>query len=308
MEDSAIMRSKPYFLIVLLTVLMVSGCSRQETIQTGSSLPADMQAGADEGEMGQKVLTFSFAELTNEGEKKMEVEGESADIFADFVQLFNIQTIIHGSKNDINITSKAGSFNRVTHEIKLVHEVVAVTDEGTIIETDSLDYDSTAQVGRTEDFTKITREDMVSTGVGAFVDYEAKSMQLKRQVRVEINNPDSPTGTPTVVTCDGLLEVFHEQNVAYFNENVVVVDERGILKGDRMEVYIDPQEKAISRIICMGRVNILQGGNQTFSEKAVYLAKEGRVVLTGSPRLTLYTDQLKESDAIIRDTGPSQEL
>ena len=59
---------------------------------------------------------------------------------------------------------------------------------------------------------------------------------------------------------------------------------------------------------CTRNVKIRQGQSSTLSERAVYLAKEGRVILTGAPQLVIYPDELEEADAIIGNKGSGQDL
>ena len=62
------------------------------------------------------------------------------------------------------------------------------------------------------------------------------------------------------------------------------------LKADRMEVYFSEDLKEIKDLICIGNVEILQGENRTFAQRAVYKSDQNKLVLTGRPKLILLTE------------------
>ena len=300
--------------MIVLTCLVLwagAGCAPKErAAEPFAPLPDGMKAQKknSEGGMDQKMLTFTFSEYTHDGKKKLEIEGESADIFASSINLSNIIATLHNTREAITITSDSGVFDRTTTNVQLVHNVIAESEDGSRVTTDSMNYDSESGIGTTDDFTKITRDDMISTGTGAVVYSKERRAQLNSNVRVQFASAGEPLRQPTVITCDGRLQIDYEKRIAIFHENVLVTDERGTVRGDLMEVFLEPEEKEIERIVCTGNVHIRQGPNQTFSDSAVYLAKEGRVILTGSPKLVLYPDELKGTDVFIRNKGTGQDL
>ncbi|MBI2870584.1 MAG: LPS export ABC transporter periplasmic protein LptC [Candidatus Omnitrophica bacterium] len=298
----------PLFIAILL--VLAQGCGPTHPHSAAPDLPEGMRASAQdkEGGMDQKMLTFTFSEYTNDGRKKMDIEGDSADIFSASVDLFNLIAHVYNSDQDITITSDTGTFDRATNHVELVSNVIARSQDGGMVQTNSMDYDSDSGVGTTEDQTWITQEGMISNGKGAVVHSKERRAELKRDVHVLFVNRDDEEKGLTTITCDGPLEVDSEARLAVFQNNVLVQDHRGTVASDRMEVTITREEQKIERIICTGNVNIRQGQSSTLSERAVYLAQEGRVVLTGAPRLVIYPDELEETDAIIRNQGSGQDL
>lgn len=91
----------------------------------------------------------------------------------------------------------------------------------------------------------------------------------------------------TIITCDGALEVDYDHSKAVFHDNVHVTDERGELFGDVMEVFFTPAHE-IEQVIVTGHVRIVRGEDTAYSERAVYVQKEGKVFLTGQPKLVLF--------------------
>jgi lipopolysaccharide assembly outer membrane protein LptD (OstA) len=88
--------------------------------------------------------------------------------------------------------------------------------------------------------------------------------------------------TPTVITCDGPLEIDYEDNIAHFADNVVAEDGRGTLVADYMDVYYNQTTQQVHKIIASGNVVIQsKEGNITYSDNAIYLADDGKVILGG---------------------------
>lgn len=101
----------------------------------------------------------------------------------------------------------------------------------------------------------------------------------------------SPAGTPgagrqpTVVTSVS-LDMDYEKNVATFIDNVHVADSSGELWADRVVVHFDPEKRVIRQLVATGRKVIISArGKRSMSRKAVYTADDGRIVLTGEPRI-----------------------
>lgn len=98
----------------------------------------------------------------------------------------------------------------------------------------------------------------------------------------------------TIITCDGALEVDYEHAKATFHENVHVTDERGELFADVMDVFFTPSHE-ISQVHASGHVRIVRGDDTAYSDEAVYLQKEGKVFLTGQPKLVLFPETTQQA-------------
>ena len=96
----------------------------------------------------------------------------------------------------------------------------------------------------------------------------------------------------TQITCDGALEVDYENNIATFNDNVIVKDPQVMLKADKMQVFFNAESKSVARIIAEGEVRFKKGDRQAKSDHAEYLADEGKIVLSGNPMVRRGMDAL----------------
>jgi lipopolysaccharide export system protein LptA len=103
------------------------------------------------------------------------------------------------------------------------------------------------------------------------------------------------TNEPTTVTSDR-LQVDYAANFGTFEGNVLVTDPRLALRADKMIVFfagtnvisatgITNTPRAVQRIIAEGSVLINQDKKKATSDRAEYTVADGKVVLTGNPRV-----------------------
>ncbi|HUI08108.1 MAG TPA: LptA/OstA family protein [Verrucomicrobiae bacterium] len=103
------------------------------------------------------------------------------------------------------------------------------------------------------------------------------------------------TNEPTIVTSEH-LQADYLHNVGTFEGNVLAVDPRMTVRADKMTVFFGGtnivtaagtnMNRSVQKIIADGAVVITTPDNKkSNSEHAEYTAEDGRVVLTGSPRV-----------------------
>jgi len=256
------------------------GCADKEVAQEDSTAEEDLIEAED------KIMSFNLAGYTEAGRKKWDVEGESADILGNMVNLTNIKGKSYGKDTVLTLTADGGVFDRANNDINLKKNVLAVTDEGTKLTTESLNWQNKTQMITTEDLVKIEKENFEAIGMGAFAKPQLKEATLKKDVTVKVK-PD------TVITCAGPLDIDYGKDVAVFHNDVKVVNVEGDIYADKITVYFEPKKRKIDRVRAVGNVRIVRGRNFTFSKKAEYFALNSKVILTGKPKVELYP---KESD------------
>lgn len=89
----------------------------------------------------------------------------------------------------------------------------------------------------------------------------------------------------TTITCKGNLDMDYEKNIAVFHQEVVVEDPRMKMTADKMTVFFKPDSKTIEKVVAKGRVRFKKETKSAMAESAVYTANDGRVVLTGNPKV-----------------------
>lgn len=74
-----------------------------------------------------------------------------------------------------------------------------------------------------------------------------------------------------------------KQNLAVYVGHVVVKEDEGTIKSERMTVLFTAPENRLAEVTSDGRVEIRRGTTSAFGDKAVYRAVDEKMTLTGSP-------------------------
>ena len=94
----------------------------------------------------------------------------------------------------------------------------------------------------------------------------------------------------TVITSTQ-LSFDQRKRTAVFEENVVVTDREIKIMSDRLSVFFTEDNK-VDRIEADGQVTIMRKDLKATGEKATYDIKEGKMQLTGNPRIQRDQDTL----------------
>jgi LPS export ABC transporter protein LptC len=271
--------------IVLIILLILSFCS--------------FSFAQEKKETEQKVDGFSLVQYKDRGEKKWEMNGKSAEVEKDKIKIDEISAVAfgEGERSTVKLKAGEGSFNKGEELVHLEDNVVAKTTDGTTLMTDSLYWDTKTKNVFSDEHVNIKKADFQVNGIGAVCDLENKTAEIKEGVTANIATL-SPAylgaggkreGT-TVITCNGPLELNYKKNRASFLNDVKVEDREGDIFADRIDVYYNPTTRRIKCVVARGNVRIVNGENVTYSEKAIYLVDEGRVVLPNRPKLVIQTE------------------
>lgn len=251
------------------------GCAKKEEPPTA----ATQQEGVE-----QEISTFKLAGYAEGGKKKWEIEGESADVLTDFVKLNNIIAKAYGEEVPVTLTADSGMIDKKTNNVHLEKNVVINTKGGAKLLTDNLDWKAQKEEVHTDADVIVQNNNMETTGKGMTGETQLQKVKLLENVTVKIQ-------PATVITCTGSLEVDYNNNVAVFNDNVKIEDQRGKLTADQMTVYFDQKNQKLKKVVAKGNVKIMRGDNSSFCQEATYFADENRVVLTGQPKIEIFTKE-----------------
>lgn len=279
----------------------------------GLSLFLNLNALAQEKsqESDQQIGDFSLAGYAEKGKKSWDISGKSADIFDNLIKLKDVIGNMYGEKEDIKLTADKGDFDKVEGKVHLEQNVVITTSGGAKLTTDSLDWDRKKKLVATDDIVNITRENMVTVAKGALGEPDLNKITLKEEVKVDIlpvegKNPAEAEKNKTIITCDGPLEIDYAKNIATFKNNVKVDTKDNVIYSDIMDVYFVKSDEnntqksegtpammgaKIQKIVARGSVKIVRGENISYSEEAVYTALDKRIILTGKPKLVIYSTE-----------------
>lgn len=243
------------FILVGYGEIQTAGSSAVENSEPADSKMAD--------QVKHKVMSFDLEGLADNGKKKWDVKGQSAQsISENEVKLDSIVASAYGDDAQATITADKGIYNKTKNNVRLEQNVKATIENRRDKNSDVMNFSSVLGSG----------------------------MSKKKQAS------DKPQKTKTLITCDGEVEFDYEKNQAYFNKNVKVVNEEGNIDADRITIDLDPSTKKVGQITCEGNVKITRGENTTYSDKAIYIEAEKKIVLTGAPKLVIYQEGSLENN------------
>ena len=280
------MLSTEYKKIILICVFSLSACF--------------FCFAEEKKEPAQEVKDFSFVQYKEGGDQKWKLNGQSAEVVENKVNIEHLSALSFGQGTTLKLKANQGSFDKGDNLVHLRDNVVAATTDGTKLTTDSLLWDAETKNVSTDSAVNIKRPDMQISGTGAVCDVDGKTAELKQDISARLTSgendllgaaPDNSAQAPqTTITCDGPLELNYKQNRAFFHGNVKVEDSRGNIIADRIDVYFNPQTRRVKCVVARGNVKIINGENITYSEKAIYLVDQGRVILPNRPKLIIKND------------------
>lgn len=268
--------------VLVTLVWALPGCGRRPAREAAAKAKAEETVLPPVAK--EEVETFALANYTDDGHKRWEVGGKTANLMAELIHLTDVTAIAYGEETNVTLTAREGTFDRQERNIQLTHDVRAVTTEGTVLTTETLAWNAERQVASSPDWTTVERENMVVQGQGAEGSPQLKQVRFQRDVQVDLK-------PATKITCRGPLQVDYPRRRARFWRDVHVQDPRGQIWADRMDVRIDPKTQKLSEVQCWGHVRIQQGQQLARAHRAVYRQQAGTIVLIGHPRVTFYADE-----------------
>ncbi len=283
--------------ICVMIALLYAGFIQIQLLISARSAKSGTQENEDQANKNnQKVYSFSFSKYGTNGSKELEIEGDSANILSSDIVLKNVIARTYAQETPITITADDGVFDKATNKVHLKNNVVATTDTGARLLTDELDIHPSTKKLETTLPAKVKRDNINVEGEGATGDSELKKVEFKKNVTVVVQDPNSEANAPTIITCDGPLDIDYQANIAHFSDNVVARDKRGNLYADYMDVYYSEKSKKVYKVVASGNVVIKnKEGNTTYSDNAIYLAEEGRIILGGDVEAVAKKHKSEES-------------
>lgn len=128
---------------------------------------------------------------------------------------------------------------------------------------------------------------------------------INSSVFSEIEKETKKEQVYTRITSEGHLILDYEQKIAKFHDNVVVKNQSGTLKSDKLKVFFDDTGNNIEKMKAVGNVFIDQKEHKAKSDKAIYHSKENKLVLTGHPQI-MKGENIYTADIITIDTNTNK--
>lgn len=250
----------------------------------------------------QQLLDFSLAGYGAQGQKAWEVEGASMDMLGDDISITDMRAKLYGDSENMTLTADSGRFDKQTGVVHLRDHVHAITESGAHLNTEALDWYQAQQRITSEDKVNITKENITAVAVGMEAQSDFKEATFNKNVVLTLTEEKGDKGTATegpsvpgqmIITCDGPLELSYEKQKAVFHNNVKVDGgpDKGQMYADEMTVYFNTATKQMEKMDAKGNVKIVRGENTSMSDSAVFLGAEKKVILTGRPKLVIFTEE-----------------
>ncbi|MBI3318958.1 MAG: LPS export ABC transporter periplasmic protein LptC [Candidatus Omnitrophica bacterium] len=268
-----------------LCVAFLGGCQKVPP-QAKTSV-----SGVQEAAERDVISTFTLVGHSENGRRKWKVEGETADLMAETVELSPVRATTFG-QIEMNLTAKKGWFHKPTRDIRLREDVVVTTSDGAWLTANSFNWKAQEETGTTDDWVTMTRPGMKVVGQAGVVYPKLKRLRLLKQVTVTLLGEKGKT----LVTCEGPMEVDYHHHKARFWRNVIVEDSKGTIRSDRMDVALEPNTHQLTRASFYGHVQIHQENRVATSHRANYWQPLGKTMLTGHPRLLMASSREEEKE------------
>lgn len=301
MSDLLSRRLSIFILAAAIIGGSVSGCAREASKQLPepggaeeasripaiSQIPVDKKSGQDIKVSAlddeQKILSFDMTGYTNDGKKKWDIKGKSADILAETVILNDIEANAYSEERNVILKALTGRYDKKERCVRLEDNVTVVTSDGITLSAEWLKWESESDVIKTDSFVEVEKDSLYAAGYGASASTKHKEVQLERDVIVKQGDIS--------IKCGGPLAIDYDKNKASFYGGVVVTEPRGELAADQLDMFFNPESREIESVIAERNVKLMQGENFAKGQKITYILATGEAILTGNPEISIYSEK-----------------
>ncbi len=239
------------FVTILAIVIAINGCSKKERVSDASGAQISQKA---EPQIKQEVYAFKVEGFDEARKVQWELEGESANVVLDEINIRDLRGIYYGDDATFTIFADSAVYNKKTQDIELKDNIVGKTSDGGELVTDYAKWNAKNEEITTDSYVIIKRQNIVCMGRGLVTRPRLKRVTFRKEIEVDIA-PDKK------ILCDGPFEIDHEKNVAIFNNNVKIIDKESETFADRLTVYLNPDTNKVERVVTEGNVRIVHRGD-----------------------------------------------
>jgi len=172
--------SRQVWILVLLGIVALAGCSSKQSASTDQSTPADSTSLPDSEVSGAKIYLYDRGQVTTEIVAEKIVKFQSIDS----TMAYTLDIDIYDSTGQVTTqaVSDSGIIRENTGKLYLFGNVVVIAEDKSKLETDSLYWDSKTNKIQTDAFVKITKGEDVITGWGMEADQRLNRIRILNQV------------------------------------------------------------------------------------------------------------------------------
>lgn len=281
----------------ILIIISFSGCTKKtpeestkkqeapETVEVAgfAQAPEDTEQKAKLGGLSeeQKILSFDMAGYTEDGRKKWDIKGKSADIVSDTIILTDIEANAYNDDRTVGLKARSGTYNKRENSVRLENNVIVTTSDGMNLACEWLEWESETDIIKTNSFVEVEKDNLYAAGYGASANTKYKEVQLNKDIVVRQDE--------ITISCSGPLAIDYDKNKASFYDKVKVTEPRGELVADYLDIFFNPDSQEIEKVVAERNVVIKQDPNVAKGQKIIYTLASGEVILTGNPEIRIYS-------------------
>ena len=220
---------------------------------------------------------------TKDGRKKWDIKGKSADIVSDAVILSDIDANAYSEDRTVALKANSGRYDKKDNSIRLKDNVMVTSTDGISLKTDWLEWESKTDIIKTDSFVEVEKDNLYAAGYGASASTKHKEVQLNKDIVVKQDE--------ITISCDGPFIIDYAKNEASFYGRVKVIEPRGELLADRLDIFLNPDSHEIEKVVAEGNVELKHDPNVARGQRIVYTLASGQAILTGNPEILIYSKQ-----------------
>ncbi len=184
-----IKKSIKYMVSAAILAILLAGCSADKSNTSNLSGDDDSLSRPDSEVIGARIYLYNKGRVTSEiySEKIMKFEGK------DSTAAYKLDIDILDSAGNVSthVVGDSGFIRETQGFVNIFGNVVAITDDSTVLETEYLWWDSNTDRIKTDAFVRITRgEEVDVAGWGLDADNRLKDFKILSQVSGHINDAE----------------------------------------------------------------------------------------------------------------------
>jgi LPS export ABC transporter protein LptC len=245
--------------LILLFILALVGLAfvfsqNTTTIPKDQNIAIDISKQPDPTQPNQEVYTFKVEGFNKEKKVEWGLEGDSATIVDEKVNIKNLKAVYYKGDTTFNLFSEKAIYKKEAQEVELMENVVGKSSDGGELITDYAKWNSGLEEITTDSIVTIMRDNLTCIGKGLITKPKLNWASFKEDIEVDF-------GEDKRITCDGPFEIDHDSNIAIFNKNVKVYDKESVMHTDKLTVYMEPETNKVLSVVTEGNVKIVHKGD-----------------------------------------------
>ena len=179
--------SRQVWIIILLGIVGLTGCGKEQTASTDQAAPRDSTLQPDSEVSGARIYLYDRGRVTTEIVAEKIVKFEALD--STMAYTLNIDIYDSTGAATANIVGDSGIIREGTGNLSLYGNVVVITSDSSKLETEYLYWDSEVDSIKTDAFVRLTKGENVFTGWGLQADQQLHSTKILSRVSGTIADP-----------------------------------------------------------------------------------------------------------------------